>query len=47
MIKKIHGCNRIKFSSNIVEVIRAVLNFLFFFMIRFHKHKRALKAQKA
>ena len=29
-----------KFSSNINEVIRAVLNF-FFFMIRFHKHKKA------
>ena len=36
-------------SSNIVEVIRAVLNVLFlffifffiFFMIRFHKHKKA------
>ena len=28
-------------SSNINEVIRAVLNFLFFFTIRFHKYKKA------
>ena len=32
-------------SSNIVEVIRTVLNFFFFiyffFIIRFHKHKKA------
>ena len=27
-------------SSNIIEVIKTVLNFLFF-MIRFHKHKKA------
>ena len=30
-----------KFSSNINEVIRPVLNFLFFFTKRFHKHKKA------
>ena len=29
-----------KFSSNIIEVIRTVLNFLFVFMIRFQKHKK-------
>ena len=46
MIKTIHACNRINFSSNINEVIRTVLNFLLF-MIRFHKHKKALKALKA
>ena len=34
-------------SSNINEVIRSVLNFLFFFMIRSHKYKKALKALKA
>ena len=28
-------------SSNINEVIRPVLNFLFFFTIRFHKYKKA------
>ena len=34
--------NDYKFSSNIDEVIRSVLNFLFsFFTIRFHKHKKA------
>ena len=31
-------------SSNINEVIRTVLNFLFFFMIRFHKRKKAQKS---
>ena len=30
MIKKIHACNKINFSSNINEVIKAVLNFSFF-----------------
>ena len=29
------------FSSNINEAIRSVLNFLFFFTIRFHKYKKA------
>ena len=33
-------------SSNIIEVIRPVLNFLFFFTIRFHKYKKALKSTK-
>ena len=42
VIKKIHACNKINFSSNINEVIRTVLNFLlFFFMKRFQKHKKA------
>ena len=31
-------------SSNINEVIRPVLNFLYFFTIRFHKYKKAQKA---
>ena len=30
-----------KQSSNIDEVIRSVLNFLFFFTIRFRKYKKA------
>ena len=47
MIKKIHACNRINFSSNIVEVIRTVLNFLFFLMIRFHNHKKAQKSTES
>ena len=38
---KICACNKINFSSNINEVIRAVLNFLFFF------YKKVLLAQKA
>ena len=37
MIKKVPS------SSNIDEVIRSILNFLFFFTIRFHKHKKASK----
>ena len=36
-----------KQSSNIDEVIRSVLNFLFFFTIRFHKYKKAQKEYKA
>ena len=32
---------RLSVSSNIGEVIRSVLNFLFFFTIRFHKYKKA------
>ena len=35
-------------SSGIYKVIRPVLNFLFiFFMIRFHKYKKALKSTKS
>ena len=34
-------------SSNINEVIRPVLNFLFFFTIRFHKYKKAPKSTKS
>ena len=34
--------------SNINEVIRSVLNFLFFFfMVSFHKHEKAQKEYKA
>ena len=33
-------------SSNVNEVIRAVLNFLFFFTKRFHKHKMHTSEQK-
>ena len=36
---------RRKASSNIDELIRSVLNFFFFFTIRFHKHKKEYKAQ--
>ena len=37
---------RLSVSSNIGEVIRSVLNFLFFFTIRFHKYKKAPKSIK-
>ena len=47
MIKKIHACNKMNFSSNINEVIRAVLNSIFvFFIKRFHTHKKHQKAPK-
>ena len=58
MIKKIHACNKMNFSSNINEVIRAVLNSFFFYKKISHapkstksnkstkKHQRHKKAQK-
>ena len=53
MIEKIHICNKMNFSSNINEVIRAVLNFLLFFyeeishaQISTKKHKNAHKSTK-
>ena len=43
IIKK--DCNKTNCSSIYKEVIRPVLlNFLFFFTIRFHKYKKALKS---
>ena len=39
-------CNKTNFSSSIYKVIRPVLNFLFFFTIRFHKYKKAPKSTK-
>ena len=42
--EKIHACNKIKFRSNINEVIKAVLNFLFFF---YEKILHAPKAPKS
>ena len=48
MIKKLHACNKINFSSNISEVIRTVLIFLFVHKIlRFHKHKKSTKNTKS
>ena len=38
--------NAVCVSSNINEVIRAVLNFLFLFMKIFFKHKKAQKSTK-
>ena len=38
--KKRHISNINKFSSNVNEVTRAVLNSLFFFTKRFHMHQR-------
>ena len=34
-------CNKTNFSSSIYKAIRPILNFLFFFTIRFHKYKKA------
>ena len=47
--EKIHVCNKINFSSNINEVIKAVLNFLFFYEKIWHtlKAQKASKASKA
>ena len=48
MIENISACNKIDFSSNVNEVIRAVLNFLFFYKKISHvpKAQKAPKAQK-
>ena len=40
------SCQTRWLSSNLNEVIRPVLNFLFLFTIRFHKYKKALKSIK-
>ena len=45
MIKKIHACNKMNFSSNVNEVIRAILNPLFHFFFFFYK--KILHAPKA
>ena len=47
MIKKVHACNKMNFSSNINEAIRAVLISSFFFTKRFHTHQKHKKHQKA
>ena len=52
MIKKIHACNRMNFCSNVNEVIRAVLNSLFFLQKDFARTKstkstKCTKAQNA
>ena len=41
LFKKIYHDCLYKFSSNINEVIRLVLNFLIFFTKRYHKYKKA------
>ena len=47
MIKKLHACSKMNFSSNINEVIRKVLNSLFFFFTkRFPTHQKAPKRTK-
>ena len=43
MIKEISACNKMKFSSNVNEVIRAVLNF---FLRKEFACTKAPKAQK-
>ena len=47
MIKKIQACNRMNFSSNVNEVVRAVLNSLFIFYKKILHAPKAPKAQKA
>ena len=48
MIKRIHACNKIKFSSIINEVMRAVLNFLFFiFLPKDFAHTKRTKSTKS
>ena len=42
-IKKIHASNKMTFSSNVNDVIKAVLNSFFFFTKRFHTHPKAQK----
>ena len=45
LIKKIHAFNKMNFSSNVNEVIRSVLNSLFFYEKMLHTPK-APKAQR-
>ena len=47
MIKKIHACNRINFSSNVNEVITAVLNFLLFFYDQISQARKSTKSTKS
>ena len=46
VIKKIHACNRMNFSSNVNEVIKAVLNSLFFLRKDF-AHTKSTKTSKS
>ena len=43
MIKKIRSCIRINFRSNVNEIIRAVLNSLFFLQKDFSRHTKSTK----
>ena len=49
VIKKIHACNKMNFSSNLNAVIRAILNplFHFFFTKRFCTHQKHQKHKDA
>ena len=47
VIKKIHACNKMNFSSNVNEVIRSVLNSLFLFIFFDEKILHTQKAPKA
>ena len=47
MIKKIHACGKINFSSNVNEVIRSVLNSSFFFYEKILHAPKAPKTPKA
>ena len=45
MIKEIHACSKMNFSSNVNEVIRAVLNSLFFLRKILHAPKAQRRNQ--
>ena len=46
MIKKIHACNKMNFSSNINEVISAVLNSSLFFYKKISHTPKSIKSTK-
>ena len=46
VINEIYACNRMNFSSNVNEVIMAVLNSLFIFTERFCTHQKHQKHKK-
>ena len=47
MIKKVHACNKMNFSSNINEAIKAVLISSFFFYKKISHPPKAQKAPKS
>ena len=47
MIKKIHACNKINFSSNVIEVIRPILNFFYKKILHTPKAQKSTKSTKS
>ena len=47
VIKKIHACGKINFSSNVNEVIRSVLNSSFFFLRKDFARTKSTKSTKS